>query len=151
MHEAKSEVDSIHIELFPKYAERYDQEALIQEWQEIAAVREVVTKALEEVRQSKLIGNALEAKVILRAGPVIGSLLRKHADDLRYIFIVSQVELEDDPEASSPEDVSVQVRRADGDKCERCWNYSTQVGKDSGFPTLCERCVPVVREIDGSL
>jgi isoleucyl-tRNA synthetase len=151
MHEGNSETGSIHVEQFPRYCEQYDQEPLLREWEEIARVRDAVSKALEEVRQSKLIGAPLEAKVILRAGAGIGALLRKHAAELRYVFIVSQVELEDDPEASSPQDVKVRVERASGGKCERCWNYSIYVGKDHDFPTLCERCVPVVRGMNGSL
>ncbi|MCA1557944.1 MAG: hypothetical protein LC731_05315, partial [Acidobacteria bacterium] len=61
---------------------------------------------------------------------------------------VSQVELAR-AESESGEPVRVEVGRAAGEKCERCWNYSTRVGESSRYPTVCERCVEVLREIEG--
>ena len=69
----------------------------------------------------------------------------RHKEDLRYIFIVSQAEVSAD--ASAKDGLEVEVAKADGAKCERCWNYGTTVGEDAEFPTLCERCVPVVKEM----
>ncbi len=69
-------------------------------------------------------------------------------DELRYFFITSQVELVESAKAvegvaykSASESLSVGVVKADGEKCDRCWNYSTAVGEFSEVPTLCERCV----------
>ncbi|GGA00597.1 isoleucine--tRNA ligase [Okeania sp. KiyG1] len=69
-------------------------------------------------------------------------------DELRYLFITSQVELLDSPEALSnleyksiSDSLGVGVVKADGEKCDRCWNYSTHVGISSEDPTICERCV----------
>jgi isoleucyl-tRNA synthetase len=81
----------------------------------------------------------------MRATGPAYELLRRHEADLRYIFIVSQVELEEDPRAE--DGLQIEIFKADGQKCERCWNYSVQIGLDESFPTLCERCVPAVREI----
>jgi isoleucyl-tRNA synthetase len=147
MFEGRPEQDrapSVHTLLFPKYEAAHDQEALLREWERLAEVRESVLKALEEVRKKGQIGNSLEAKVSLRCTGVHLDLLSRHRDDLRYIFIVSQVELEDD--LGGGPGVRVAVLPADGKKCERCWNYSTQVGADAEYGTLCERCVPVVKE-----
>jgi isoleucyl-tRNA synthetase len=47
-------------------------------------------------------------------------------------------------------EVTVKVQRAAGEKCERCWNYSTQVGKSERYPTVCERCVAALAEIEAS-
>ena len=70
---------------------------------------------------------------------------------LPMLFIVSQVELAGGSLPGAEEGVirglRIAIRHAEGSKCERCWNYSVQVGRDSEFPTLCERCVPVVREM----
>ena len=74
--------------------------------------------------------------------------MQRHADDLRYIFIVSRVEVTEERGLEGSH-LQVQVTLADGWKCERCWNYSEQVGKNSALPTLCERCVPVVTELLG--
>ena len=69
-------------------------------------------------------------------------------DELRYLLITSQVELVDSPKAlegieysSSSDALAVAVVAADGEKCDRCWNYSTHIGASSNHPTLCERCV----------
>jgi len=136
---------SVHILLFPKHEAAQDHEALLADWEKLAGVREPVLKALEEIRQKGQIGNSLEAKVILHVSGETADLLRRHRDDLRYIFIVSQVELQDD--LNSEPGVRVEVLPADGRKCERCWNYSVHVGVHAEYVTLCERCVPVVREM----
>ena len=113
----------------------------------IGEIREAVLKALEEIRQAGVIGNSLEAKVRIKADAATASLLQRHESDLRYVFIVSQVAVEESPEAL--ENPKIEVLKADGQKCERCWNYSIEVGQDAQYPTLCERCLPVVREING--
>ena len=91
-----------------------------------------------------MIGNPLEAKVVIRASGEVASLLQRHQDDLRYICIVFQVEVHEAPDAT--DSLRIEVLKADGQKCERCWNYSVQVEKDTVHPTLCERCVPAVRD-----
>ena len=45
--------------------------------------------------------------------------------------------------------LGVTIHRAQGKKCERCWNYSVRVGESADYPTVCERCLPVLREIEG--
>ncbi|MEO7674825.1 MAG: zinc finger domain-containing protein, partial [Pyrinomonadaceae bacterium] len=62
--------------------------------------------------------------------------------DLRYIFIVSQVEVHEG------DAMSVRIEKADGAKCERCWNYSTRVGEFAQYPTVCERCIKALTEIE---
>jgi len=113
-------------------------------------VRETVLKALEEKRNAKEINASLEARVVLRAGGPLGELLREYAPELPALFIVSQVEVpgaavSTDHGSVSP--LAVEVQRAHGLKCERCWNYSTHVGESADYPTVCERCVAVLEEI----
>jgi len=93
---------------------------------------------------AKRIGSSLEAKVILGASGDALELLQKHQKDLRYLFIVSQVELGE----AQGEGVSITISAADGKKCERCWNYSTRVGESDRYPTVCERCVAALEEIE---
>jgi len=142
-----SRAESVHLLLFPKYEPVPDQEALLSEWEKIREVRDVVLKALEDFRQSGAIGNSLEAKVRIGAWGETLALLRRHEEDLRYIFIVSQVALTEDPSAQQAP--RVEVMKADGAKCERCWNYSIEVGKDSEYPTICERCRQAIKEMTG--
>jgi isoleucyl-tRNA synthetase len=118
-------------------------EKLDEEWSKLQEVRSVVLKSLEDARNNKLIGGNLEAKLKLGAPHSLFPLLDKHKADLRYLFIVSQVSLETVPGG----ELTVEVSKADGLKCERCWNYSTRVGEDAKYPTVCERCAPVLREM----
>src|SRR6185503_3056623 len=115
------------------------------EWERLFAIRDDVLRALEEARVAKQIGSSLQAKVKLQASGSALELLQRHLSDLRYLFIVSQVELED---SSGSDNVSISVSVADGAKCERCWNYSTHVGESERYPTVCERCVAALNEIE---
>ena len=139
---AEGKAESVHLLLFPKPETRPDGEALLAEWEKLKTVRETVLKALEEMRQSGNIGNSLEARVTLRASAENAALLTRHKDDLRYIFIVSQAEIQED--ASAKGGLEIEVAKAEGEKCERCWNYSSSVGADAAFPTICDRCVAAI-------
>jgi isoleucyl-tRNA synthetase len=100
-----------------------------------------VLKALEEARNQKQIGSSLEAKVILTVDHDTTMFLTGYYPELRYIFIVSQVEVHEG------DALKVEIQKADGQKCERCWNYSTRVGEFEKYPTVCERCAEALDEI----
>jgi len=138
--------ESVHILTFPSVEAGHDDEALVAEWERLLEAREVVSKALEEVRKTGAIGNSLDAKVMVCSSGETAALLKRNRDELRYIFIVSQVDVVEDPSLPVAA-VSAQVRPADGRKCDRCWNYSPETGADPAFPTLCERCLPVVKAL----
>ncbi|HET6972984.1 MAG TPA: class I tRNA ligase family protein, partial [Pyrinomonadaceae bacterium] len=135
---------SIHLALLPK-ADEQSHDELLTEWERLFAIRDNVLRALEEARIAKQIGSSLEAKVTLRAAGSALELLQRHQNDLRYLFIVSQVELGN---SDASEGVSITISNADGQKCERCWNYSTRVGEWDRYPTVCERCVAALKEIE---
>jgi isoleucyl-tRNA synthetase len=118
------------------------------DWETIRIVREDVLKALEAARNNKLIGTGLEAQVAITAADPVYSVLKRYADQLRYLFIVSAVTLSQSSGNGSSGGVRVEVKRADGLKCERCWNYSTHVGEDKDYPTICERCSTVLKELE---
>jgi isoleucyl-tRNA synthetase len=142
--------ESVHLALFPAASEIVEEESgarkADEEWTALRSVRDEVLKALEEARNSKLIGTGLEAQVKIAAAEPVYSVLAKHADELRYLFIVSAVNLAQGS-GNGTGGVHVEVKKADGLKCERCWNYSTQVGEDKNYPTVCERCSVVLREL----
>jgi len=119
-----------------------------QNWTTLRSVRDEVLKALEEARNNKLIGTGLEAQVILTAAEPLHALLKRYESQLRYLFIVSKVEtrLAASPDGAPPA-VKVEVKKADGQKCERCWNYSIHVGEDKLYPTVCERCSAVLKQL----
>jgi isoleucyl-tRNA synthetase len=137
---------SVHAAEFPVVISAQRDEALLARWSELFAVRDVVLRALEEARTSKQIGSSLEAHVLLAAERKTYDLLEPYREELRYLFIVSQVSLALAAEGEGA--LRVEVRRADGQKCERCWNYSEQVGQFTRYPTACERCVAALAEIE---
>jgi len=77
------------------------------------------------------------------------SVLARFKDQLRYLFIVSAVTLTEGSGNGSG-GVHVEVKKADGAKCDRCWNYSPHVGEDKTYPTICERCSAVLKELEGA-
>ena len=120
-----------------------------EEWTTLRVVRDEVLKALEEARNNKLIGTGLEAQLAITAAEPAYSVLKQHAEQLRYLFIVSAVTLTQGT-GNGTGGIKVEVRKADGQKCDRCWNYSTHVGEDKNYPTVCERCSAVLKEIEAS-
>jgi isoleucyl-tRNA synthetase len=145
---------SVHLAQFPLTAEILGDAAIPttdsksdEEWVSLRAVRDEVLKALEEARNNKLIGTSLEAQVAITASDPVYSLLQRHAGELRYLFIVSAVTLAQGS-GNGTGGVHVEVKKADGAKCERCWNYSTHVGEDKTYPTVCERCSAVLKELE---
>jgi isoleucyl-tRNA synthetase len=144
---------SVHLTRFPVAADilgaapQKDQSQK-DDWTTLLAVRDDVLKALEEARAKKLIGKELEAQVKVSAADPVYSVLNRYRDQLRYIFIVSAVALEQTTPGNGTTPLTVHVSRADGKKCDRCWNYSTRVGEDSSYPSVCERCSAVLRELE---
>ncbi len=134
-------VSSVHIAEFPS-AEGQPDGGLLSDWERMFAIRDEVLKALEEARVAMQIGSSLEAKVIVTVDAGTARFLLDYFSQLRYIFIVSQVEVH---EGNA---LNVEVQKADGQKCERCWNYSTRVGEFESYPTVCERCIDALTEIE---
>ena len=141
--------ESVHLALFPEPDELTagltgEQRKHLADWEKLIEVRNDVLKALEVARQNKFIGAPLEALVRLKADDGLSPLLDRYLNELPGLFIVSQVVLERGHNA-----LEVQIERAQGQKCERCWKYTTDVGKNSEFPTVCAACAEAVKEILG--
>jgi isoleucyl-tRNA synthetase len=148
-----SQAESVHIATFPQAAalEGVIDRERAENWDRLRAVREEVLKALEPLRADKTISANLEAHVTLTASGRLGTLLHKYASQLPALFIISQVEVEDAPaNGAKSGELSIRARRADGKKCERCWNYSIHVGESAEYPTLCERCLATLAEIEAA-
>jgi isoleucyl-tRNA synthetase len=155
--------DSVHLALFPtpeevigNTAHRPDHsgqslpsgtEQLRADWDRLLLVRSEVFRVLEAARKDKVIGSGLQAKVKLSAPAENYELLDRYRETLRYLFIVSQVELQQSSASGNGSGLKIEISPADGKKCERCWNYSVQVGIDPEYPTVCERCSPILEEI----
>ena len=148
--------ESVHLVLFPEARAEWPNEPLERDWERLLEVRQEVARALESARRQGAIGSSLEARVLILEAPEdLGPLLKRKEPLLRVLFIVSQVELfgphSPRPLASYEGEelpgLLIEVERARGTKCERCWVWSPRVGEDPEHPALCERCAPVVRAL----
>ncbi len=151
------EPDSVHISTFPAEEELRtglpaDRVAV---WELLGRVRGEVLKALEVARnEKKLVNSGLEARILLNADPELKAKLKNYLPQLPGLFIVSQVKLinagNGDFVSEAVPSLEVTVQRAEGKKCDRCWNYSIHVGENSRYPTVCERCSEAIAEIESS-
>jgi len=147
----------VHLTLFPEARDLtgplpagFDAQGLVREWSALLSVRNEALKALEGARAEKHIGGSLEAQLHLTATEPLYSLLDRHRDQLRYLFIVSDVVLDQARAANGDTGFEIKVNKAPGEKCERCWNYSVHVGEDKTYPTVCERCSAVLADIEAT-
>ncbi|RLB07174.1 MAG: isoleucine--tRNA ligase [Deltaproteobacteria bacterium] len=138
----EGEEESVHLTSFPQPQQEFLDDSLQQRWERLLEVRQEVTKALEKARQQKVIGHSLDAKVRLKAPKGLHELLRGFGAELREIFIVSQVELTGDEDSKA---LRVEVERADGEKCQRCWVYDKSVGMSEEYPDICQRCLQTIK------
>ena len=137
--------ESVHLASFPKLQPEWRDTALEARYQKLLAIRSDVSKALEVARNAKTIGHSLDARVILATSDESWQqLLEQYRDELATLCIVSQAEVVDSlAEGVSGEEVpslKIQVTKALGEKCERCWNYVETVGQSNEHPAICDRC-----------
>ncbi len=138
---ALEQAESVHLTTFPQYEEAWRDAALLQRYERLFDLRGAVMKALEEARNAKLIGAGLEAKVTITADAETKAFLASFGEQLRYILIVSAVELREGAA------LDVRVDTAEGEKCERCWHYTVDVGADARYPGACKRCAENLDEM----
>jgi isoleucyl-tRNA synthetase len=124
---------SVLLTRFPEVKTEYINQDLEDEWDRVWRIREAVNKKIEEKRVEKVIGHPLDAKVVLTV-PDDEYLLLSGLEELKDVLIVSQVELRKGPE------LQVEILRAEGPKCERCWQYSTDIETGGDYPNICKRC-----------
>jgi isoleucyl-tRNA synthetase len=134
---------------------QWQQEEMAQGWRRLRDTRDDINKLMERARTDKKIGSSLEAKVLLclEDYPFVDHLPTlltnpNHVDELRYVFLCSQVELVDrstweqiEYRSNGLHGIKVALKNADGAKCDRCWNYADTVGQHSEHDILCDRCV----------
>ena len=124
-------------------------------WQSLLDVRAAITRAIEPLRKDGVIGHGLDTAVTLYAGAGLMRDLQALGTDLRALFIVSQLHIQpldkapaQAVEAQDMPELKIGVERAAGEKCPRCWIYSTELGTDPARPELCPRCAQVMRELE---
>jgi isoleucyl-tRNA synthetase len=129
---------SVHLGEFPRDSDVLLDPSLSERWERLMKIREDVNRTLEIARQAKTIGNSLGAKVMLRASGVDAALLDRYRDDLPMLFIVSEVLLDTTGAGSAP--LEIEVARADGEKCPRCWRFVRSISSAPATEGLCDRC-----------
>ena len=145
--------ESVHLGSLPQADPRWEDRELAEEWKMLLKIRGEVTKALEEARTGKRIGHPLDAQVTMVARNQPARVLKKYADDLRLLFIVSRVLLKDKTNGEAAftsreiEGLFIAVEPAPGTKCERCWVHDDSVGKNSAHPTICRRCLDALAKM----
>jgi isoleucyl-tRNA synthetase len=108
--------------------------ALLEKWSRIREIREQVNKDIEVVRAQGLVGSPLQAEAVLTVNAADMALLQSLGGDLKFVFIVSGMQLQ------AGNELSVSVSPSSHTKCERCWHYCADVGSIAAHPTLCGRC-----------
>ena len=131
---------------YPEYNLKYENDEIRTKWKKIVDIKEQVAKKLEEARAEKVIGHSLNAKVILYAENDEYDFLMKNSELLKTVFIISELNIEKNERANETK-LGIKVENAPGEKCERCWMYKEDVGKDKEYPTICHRCAEVMRKI----
>jgi isoleucyl-tRNA synthetase len=143
---------SVHAEQFPAALEVPEDTALLERWERLIGLREEVNKALELARSDGKIGGGLEADVVLQPpDDDTRDFLESFGDAKHFLFITSRFAVgeagADAFRSNEIEGLAVEVRKAAGSKCERCWHFTDDVGNDADWPEICGRCSASVREI----
>ena len=161
----ETEHQSVFASGWMRLEDQWQNPDLASQWVALREIRQEVNKVLEQARVEKEIGSSLESKVLLYVSdtdlrqqlaamnPATGKG-SNNVDELRYLFLASQVELLDAPKnldelkyQFQSETLGVGVVKADGEKCDRCWNYSTYVGQSEKHALLCDRCDSIIENL----
>ncbi|MEG1981832.1 MAG: isoleucine--tRNA ligase [Clostridia bacterium] len=144
-HQKSDNKENIVFNAMPKVNTKFSDDEILNDFNKILELRDIVKKALEISRANKEIGSSLEANVLLHCNKEVMALLSKYKDNLSTIFITSNVELvEDITDSNFTNGLSCDVVKAKGSKCIRCWVYSETVGQNENHPDLCKRCSDIL-------
>ncbi|QEY26959.1 isoleucine--tRNA ligase [Neisseria zalophi] len=118
---------------FPPINEKSETE-LVKKWQAVREVREATTAAIEPLRSNKTVGSSLQAEVEITAPEELADYLKTLGDELRFVLLVSKATL------TKGNELNVVAKVSNGEKCERCWHYTDDVGSVAEYPNICKRC-----------
>ncbi|MBE6737099.1 MAG: isoleucine--tRNA ligase [Ruminococcaceae bacterium] len=139
-HRADHDAECVLFNSMPEVIDIALDENFISNWDKIHELRDTVKKHLEVAVKDKMIKASLEASVTLKATGTELEFIRSVENELAAAFIVSEVVIEE-----AEGELQVEVQKAGGEKCERCWCYSKTVGENAEHPTLCARCAEVIK------
>ncbi len=133
-HLPGEKLESVLLTDFPQASKGWQNQPLLQSYAKLLEVRSEVAKKLEELRQAKVIGSSLDAEIEIQELDETYRLLKEREADLSAFFIVSKVHLKEGSR-------QVIAKAASGEKCVRCWHWSTKIGSNPEFPGVCPKCV----------
>ena len=158
----QGDASSIFLEEFPEGGYLAEDLNLMAKWERLLDIRFEITKPLEIARNEKLIGLALDARVTICArDDDLRSFIRDNLEVLRDLLIISQISMEDAMpqeregggrvvwESEEIQGLGVVVEKAKGQKCQRCWQWSEEIGQDETYKDVCPRCASVLHEMAG--
>jgi len=145
------DVQSVHLCLWPEPPEQWLDEELHERWRRLLAVRDDVARAVEGLRERKLVSNNMEVRLALWSeDAALRELLTLRRDALQELLMVSELEvLQEPPSARRREGMAsgqklpgllIEAVPSDYPKCARCWNLRPSVGRDTASPEVCARC-----------
>lgn len=123
------------------YQEDQIDQQLVSKWKKLRLLRQKVLKEIENKRENNQIGSSLQAHVVLFFDKNEIEFYQQYKEKLTEIFIVSKVTIKEG-------DFKIQVEKAEGEKCIRCWNWREDIGEDSNYPQICTKCVTAIKEAD---
>ena len=138
-HDDKVDPENVLFNDMPGKIELEYEDGFTAAWDRIHDLRDTVKKSLEVVIKDKVVKSSLETCVTLKASGDEYDFIESVLPELKAVFIVSDVKLE-----KADGELSVEVTKAEGEKCERCWSYSATVGSCAEHPTLCARCAAIL-------
>ncbi len=145
---------SVFLNDMPSYDKKYDIPEIAEKWNALFALRDDVMKALEEARNSKLVGKSLDADVTVygKDGSAEIALFEEFSDELKTVFIVSNAqvikgEAPADAFTDTESGIAVKVTASTGTKCDRCWFYTDDSVDAGEGQHLCPRCSAIISKI----
>jgi len=137
-HSVPTSRGSVHLQEFPQSHDRHDN--ISTQVAELLRLRGVIAQAIERARQEKLIGNTLEASVVLHSDSDVTEKVDR--EELEEFFIVSDLTIHRAKEASAS------VTKTTYAKCARCWRHRPTVRTSTAHPDLCDRCESVATALE---
>ena len=137
---------SVHLTSFPEVNQEFVNQELNENWKTLLALKGEIAKAIEIARKAKVVGHPLDARVEVSAGGKLQPFVEKNLENLKQINIISDIKFAGDLkspiyESSEMEGLKINVSKAGGVKCQRCWMLSETVGANPEFPGVCSRCL----------
>jgi isoleucyl-tRNA synthetase len=140
-HDASADTENVLFNEMPGQIALEVEEGFTARWDRIHELRDTDKKALEPVIKDKVVKTSLETCVTLQASGEELSFINEVLPELKAVFIVSAVRVRE-----GDGEMTVEVSKAEGEKCDRCWAYSPTVGECAEHPTLCARCAAILSE-----